>query len=138
MSAGNGFATKEDFFAATKRRYKEVLLWTGKKARIRSLNEAEFQEIDVRNIDFRKGGLSSVGIRSSNARLLIATVCDSQGEPIFAEGDGPKLANVDSALIEPLVREIRDHCGLRQDSEDILKNFEPTGGEGSATSSAEP
>jgi len=87
MSEGNGFATRDDFFAATKRRYKEVPLWTGKKARIRSIFENEFQEIDVRNIDFRKGGLSAVGIRSSNARLIVLTVCDGQGEPLFTEQD---------------------------------------------------
>ena len=138
MSEGNGFATRDDFFAATKRRYKEVPLWTGKKARIRSIFENEFQEIDVRNIDFRKGGLSAVGIRSSNARLIVLTVCDGQGEPLFTEQDVSKISSLDSALVEPLVREIREHCGLRQDADELLKNFEPTGGESSASSSAAP
>lgn len=131
-------ATRDDFLAATKRRYKEVPLWTGKIARVRSLTETEFQDIDIRNINFQKGGLSAPGLRSSNARLIVATVCDANGEPIFGEADVPRLAAVDSALIEPLVREIRDHCGLRQDAEEILKNFGPTEGEGSASSSAAP
>lgn len=132
------FASRADFETGTKRRYKPVPLWNGKKARIRSISEAEFQEIDIRNINFTKGGLSAPGVKSSNARLLIATVVDGNGEPIFRDTDVAFLSSLDTALIEPLVREVRDHCGLRQDSDELLKNFEPTGDEGSASSSAVP
>lgn len=138
MSEGNGFATRADFETGTKRRYKSVPLWTGKTARIRSIFENEFQEIDIKNINFQKGGLDKAGLRLSNARLLIATVVDGNGEPIFRDSDTSFLCGLDTALIEPLVREVRDHCGLRQDAEDILKNFEPTGDESSASSSAAP
>ena len=137
MTASNGFAGRDDFLAATKRRFKTVPMWGGKTCRIRSITEAEYADIDARNIDFRKGGLSAAGIRGSNVRLLIACVCDGDGEPIFTDLDAAKLASVDTALVEPLVREIREHCGLRQDAEEAIKNFDATGGEDSPSSSAD-
>jgi hypothetical protein len=131
------YATKDDFFAATKRRFRDVTLWSGKKARIRSLTEAEYAEIDAKNIDHRKGGLSLPGIRSSNARLVAACVCDAEGERIFLDSDVERLSAVDAALIEPLVREIREHCGLQRDAEDLRKNLPGTDGGCSNSSSAE-
>jgi len=137
MTASNGFLTRDSFLAFTKRRFKEVNLPDGQHCRIRSISEAEYAEVDSRNIDFRKGGLSVAGIRGSNVRLIIACVCDGDGQPIFSDSDASQLSQVDAAVIEPLVREIREHCGLRQDSDDILKNSVATGGAGSPTSSAE-
>lgn len=137
MTTSNGFAGRDDFLAATKRRYKPVPLWGGKTARIRSLTAAEYAEIDAKNIDFRKGGLSANGVRNSNLRLIIASVCDGNGEPIFLESDLDKLASIDVAMVEPLVKEIKEHCGLRQDVESALKNLEATGAGDSPSSSAE-
>jgi hypothetical protein len=138
MTTSNGFAGRDDFLAATKRRFKECPLWGGKKCRIRSLTAAEYAEIDAKNIDFRKGGLSANGVRNSNLRLIIASVCDANGEPVFMESDLEKLANIDVAMVEPLVKEIKEHCGLRQDVEAALKNLEATAGGDSPSSSAAP
>lgn len=137
MTASNGFAGRDDFFAATKRRFKEVPLPGGKKCRIRSLTAAEYAEIDAKNIDFRKGGLSANGVRNSNLRLIIASVCDHDGQPVFQESDLEKLASIDVGFVEPLVKEIKEHCGLRQDMEAALKNSEATGGGDSSSTSAE-
>jgi len=138
MTTSNGFAGRDDFFAATKRRFKEVPLWGGKRCRIRSLTAAEYSELDARNIDFRKGGLSANGVRNSNLRLIIASVCDHDGQSVFQESDLEKLASIDVALVEPLVKEIKEHCGLRQDVEAALKNLGATGGDDSPSFSAEP
>lgn len=135
----DNYATREDFFAETKRRYKPVRLWNGKRTRIRSLSESEYSEIDSRNIDFKRGGLSATGVRGSNVQLVMACVCDADGNPLFGgEEDAKKLAQLDSALIEPLVHEIRDHCGLKKDAVEAEKNSEPTGGGSSPSSSAGP
>lgn len=131
------YATREDFFAAKKRRFKDVTLWNGFKARIRSLNAQEFAEIDAKNIDFKKGGLSASGVKSSNIRLIVAGVCDGEGNPLFTEADMDALSQVDSAMIEPLVRELKEHCGLRAEG-DPLKNCEGTGDGGSPCTVAEP
>lgn len=133
------FATRDDFFSATKRRFKAVTLWNGKKARIRSLNEVEYALIDATNLDFKRGGLSKAGIRESNVRLLVASVCDGEGNLLFGEADLPQLGLVDTALIEPLVREIREHCGLKNlDQEELEKNSPATTGGDSDCSSVGP
>lgn len=141
MSANNGFATREDFRAAAKRRFKElpaVPLLGGKPCRIRSLTAAEYSEIDSKNIDFRRGGLNPAGVKASNVRLVIACVCDGDGQQVLDDTDAAWLSGVDSGLIEPLVRDIKDHCGLRSDVEDQLKNFATTADSGSPSSSAAP
>ena len=137
VTTNNGFAGKDDFFAAAKRRFKEVPLPFGKSVRIRSLTAAEWADIDAKNVDLKRGGLSAIGMRNSDFRLVIASVCDSNGQPVFADSDLDKLAAVDVAMIVPLVRAIKDHSGLRQDSEDALKNCGTTADSGSPCSSVE-
>ena len=126
---------KDDFFAANKRRFKEVALPGGSTARIRSLTAGEWADIDAKNTDAKNGGLSVAGLKNSDRRLIIAAVVDADGNPVFAESDLPKLAEIDAGLTIPLVRAIREHTGLKGDVEDSLKNSEATTGGSSPTSS---
>lgn len=121
-------ATRDSILAATKRRFKDVTLWDGSTVRVRSLTAAEWAEIDSKTIDMKKGGLSASGVKTSDLRLFAATVCDADGNPLFGDADLPALGSLDAALVIPVVKEIRDHCGLRQTVEDALKNSDPTGG----------
>jgi hypothetical protein len=134
----SNFAGKEDFFAAAKRRFKEVPLPDGKSARIRSITAAEWADIDARNVDMKKGGLSAVGLRNSDLRLVAASVVDADGNPIFNDGDLKQLGEIDAGVIVPLVKAIKEHSGLRQDVEDALKNLSTTADSGSSSSSAAP
>lgn len=138
MTTNNGFAGKDDFFAAAKRRFKDAPLPGGKMARIRSLTAAEWAEIDSKNVDMKRGGLSLVGMRNSDLRLVIASVVDADGNQVFGDGDLAKLGEIDVAVIVPLVRTIKEHSGLRQDAENALKNSDTTADSGSPCSSAEP
>jgi hypothetical protein len=126
---------KDDFFAANKRRFKDVALPGGGSARIRSLTAGEWADIDARNTDAKNGGLSVAGMKNSDRRLIVASVVDADGNPIFAESDIPKLGELDSGMTIPLVRAIREHTGLKGDVEDALKNSEATTGGSSPTSS---
>jgi hypothetical protein len=138
MSSSNGYATRDDFFAAPERRFTDTTSrLLGKKVRIRSMTEGEWAAVDIGNWDLEKGGQSESGIKSSNVRLMLATIVDGNDTPIFTDTDGPRLERVDSAIIEPLVREIRAHCGLRGDVEDSVKNLDGTGGGDSPCSSVE-
>lgn len=140
MTTSNGFLSRDEFFATSKkRRFREVPhpFLEDRKWRIRSLMESEWAAIDVKTIDFKKGGLSVAGLKLSDIRLVIAAVCDSDGQPIFTDADEATLADTDTAVFIPLVREIKEHCGLRSGGEDSLKNSNATGGEGSPCSSAE-
>lgn len=134
MTANNGFATRDDFLGATKRRFREVALPGGKRARIRSLTAGEWADIETKHINLKGGGLNPVGLRNSDFRLIISAVVDGEGQPLFSDADIDKLAAADSALVQPLVREIREHCGLRGDVEGAIKNSDSTTGEDSPSS----
>jgi len=135
------YADRNDFLAPT-RRFKETSLWNGKKVLIRSLFESEYSQIDVENIDANKGGLSRDGMRMSNCRLVLAAVCGADPssenfqQPLFKPTDLKGLFGADTIVIEPLVKEIREHCGLRQEIEELLKNFGGTSAEDSPSSSS--
>lgn len=134
--ATNDFAGREDFFAAAKRRFKDVPLPGGKSARIRSLTAGEWATLEMGSINKKKGGMDPAGARLSDLRLFAACVCDENGELLFMEADIPKLEAIDSTVILPVVRAIREHSGLRQDVEDAIKNFAATGESDSHTSSS--
>lgn len=131
----SNFASKDDFFAAATRRFKEVPLPGGKTARIQSLTAGEWADIDARNVDMKKGGLSATGLRNSDLRLVIASVVDANGQKVFSDSDMPTLATLDAGVIVPLVKAIKEHSGLRQDVEEALKNLGGTDGECSPASS---
>lgn len=131
----SSFAGREDFFAATKRRFAEVQLPNSMTARIRSLTEGEYAACDFKNYDSKKGGLSAEGLRKSDLRLMVACICDETGNPLFTDADFEKLQGIDAAVTRTLIRAIREHCGLQKDTEEALKNSETTGGGDSPTSS---
>lgn len=135
MSSSNGYATREQIFENAKRRFKDVMVG-GAKVRIRSLTESEWADIEVGNLDLKRGGSSQEGIKTSDVRLLIATVVDGNGEPVFNALDVSQLCRLDAAFVVPLVREVRQHCGLSSSVEDAEKNSVTTGGEGSPCSSS--
>lgn len=136
MSDSNGYATRDMLLSATKRRFKDVAV-AGMKYRIRSLFEGEWSEHQVETMGFKSGVTQEDGFRTSDARLIVSTVVDADGELIFRDTDVPRLAYCDAGLTEPLAREIRRHCGAGG-VEDSLKNFGTTGDGGSPTSCSEP
>lgn len=133
MSSSNGYATKEQWFSANKRRFRDVVV-SGMKVRIRSLTEGEWADFDIQNYDFENGGRSEQGVRTSDARLVICAVVDADGNPVFNALDTAHLMQLDASVIRPLVRAIREHCGVLHDVEDAEKNLETTPAGGSPTS----
>src|SRR5581483_11113292 len=121
MTTSNGFLGRDGFFAASARRFKEVALPDGNKARIRSLTAGEWAGIDSRNVDMKKGGINPTGLRNSDLRLIVASVVDGEGNPIFTDADVPKLGTIDAAVTITLTRAIKEHSGIRQDTEDAQK-----------------
>lgn len=133
MSSSNGYATRDMFLAVSQRRFKDVLI-AGMKYRIRSLTEGEWSDHQAETMGFKNGTSQEEGFRTSDARLIALTVVDGNGTPIFRDTDVPRLAYCDAGLTEPLVREIRRHCGAAG-VEDSLKNLGVTG-EGDSLSSS--
>lgn len=135
MSASNGYATRDQFFALPARRFKDITI-CGMKFRIRSLLEGEWAAHQLGNLDLVNGGNNMDGLKSSDARLIVACVVNGDGDLVFTDTDVPRLAYADAGLTEPLVRAIRLHCRV-VDVEEAKKNSSTTGGDGSPTSSCE-
>lgn len=122
----NGFMSRDAFLnSATKRRFKDVALPGGQKCRIRSISEGEWSEIEVKSLD-KKGGFNIAGLKMSDARLIVAAVCDHDGNPIFADTDLESIMGFDTGYVRPVVREIKQHCGIGGSVEDAEKNFSAT------------
>lgn len=134
MSSSNGYATKDQFLAGGSRRYKDVALG-GMKLRLRSLTEAEWSEFELGSYDFARGEWNEQGVRTSDARLIALAVVDANGDRMFTSKDVPQLMQLDAGVIVPLVRAIRQHCGLTADVEEVEKNLVAAGGVDSPSSS---
>lgn len=131
----NSPAGRDYFLSAAKRRFKEVPLPDGTTVRIRSITAGEWAESDAKNYDRKNGGFSLKGLRESELRLVVLSVVDVEGNPVFTEGDIPQLADIDAGLILPLFAAIKEHSRFKQNVEDAIKNSEATG-EGSSLSSS--
>jgi hypothetical protein len=130
------YATRDQFFAAPTRRYKDVEI-AGMKFRIRSLTEGEWSELQLATLDLENGGRNIDAIKFSDPRLIVAAVVDAGGEPVFTATDVARLSHADAGMTEPLVRAIRRHCGL-VGVEESKKNLGTTGeGDSPSSSSAE-
>lgn len=129
--------TKADFLAAGKRRFKEVTIHGFGTCRIRSMTEGEWSAMDLQNLD-KKGAFSVANYRYSDARLIAFCVCDGDGNRVFGDGDLDAIMGLDTSVVAPLLKEIREHCGLRGGVEEAEKNLSGTGDAGSPCSSAEP
>src|SRR5688500_1821391 len=125
MSASNGYATRDEFFALAKRRFKDIEI-AGMKFRIRSLTEGEWAAHQMETWDYENGGRNLDGVKSSDARLIAACVVNAAGEPVFNDTDVPRLAYADVGLTEPLVRANRLHCRV-VDVDEAKKNSSTTG-----------
>lgn len=139
MTASNGFMGRDAFLAAGKRRYTEVTLPSGGKARIRSITEGEWAALDLKNLNRKTGRLDYESYKYSDARLIALCVVDHDGNAVFGERDLDEIMGFDTSFIRPLRRAILEHCGLSGDVEAAEKNLNVTGDAGApCTSSAPP
>lgn len=91
--------------------------------RVRSLNDKEHTRII--SAQFRTNGSVDKAMASSQAaRLVVATVVDEEGNQLFTSNDVDELRQMDTSIMEPLVKGIRAHLGISEDagSEDEEKN----------------
>jgi len=88
--------------------------------RIRSLVEDEWSEIQTKNLDKKRGGLSENGLKASDARLVAMSLVDADGQLLYTGREAHKrIGTLSSAIVEPLVRACRKLNGLRSaDDED--------------------
>ena len=127
------FASRASLLALRNRRFGGLKLpVSGQWVRFRSLTDEELSAYDsalfARNQE--TGAVETIPEREndSRARLIVLTVCDNDGEPLFTDKDVELVAQFDPADILPLAEAIREHCGItaaierRKQRESLKKN----------------
>ncbi len=77
---------------------------------IRSLTERELTT--CMNSVYRNGKPIPGRQDELQVRLLIATLCDEQGEPVYTEAQLPDLMDWDAAITRPLASAVMEHLGI--------------------------
>lgn len=126
MTTNNGYASRADFLAPPKRRFKDVYLPASKQTvRIRSLFEGEKEQYEAGLVN-AKGDPTRETMLNSRCRLIIACLCDGEGNPTLSEADMDKMRQLDGADLAYLQEECQIMCGFQKgDISDIEKNSEP-------------
>lgn len=125
MTTNNGYATRDQLLAPSKRRFKDVELPIKRlKVRIRSLMEHESEAFQAEM--FRNGKVQKDKAINSYRRLILLCVCDGgSDQPLFQPNDLDVLNSWDGADINHLGKECETFCGFVEgEIERTEKNFE--------------
>lgn len=91
----------------------------GMTAKDRTAFEKQFQT--------PSGKPNKVRIAEIRERLVVATVCDENRNPLFTEADIPAIGEQSAAVVERLVSVAQRLCGMtNQDVESLAGNSEKT------------
>lgn len=128
------YATREQFLAPTKRRYKDVHLpFKGITVRIRSLMEAEKEEYEAGLIT-AKAEYTRDTLQCARRRLIAYCLCDENGDQLLSLSDLDALKALDGADMAYLQEECQVHCGFKKgDIEGLVKNSESVPADNSPT-----
>lgn len=139
--SGNGYLTAEELLSCATRRYLEFRLPEelpavgGRRIRLRSLTEAEQSAYEM-EILTKKGGVRRQRLGDAKRRLIVATVVDAQGKPLFSRADVDRLAEIDGQIVELIAKEAQKHIGIDElDVETLVKNSERIPSADSSTAS---
>ena len=108
------YLTREALFQKTERRYRDVDLPNGEKARLQSLNELERAE---HNSELLKddGSVDKEKLKLATCRLLRMMLVDADGNEILHDSDIEVLLQIDSAVMEVIGDAAREHIGWNKD-----------------------
>ena len=122
MTMTNKYATRDQVFASPVNRRFAIEDADGfGKVRIRSLTAREKTRYDAAAVN-SKGGMSTKGLLTANARLIVLCIVDGDGNQLFTDADIDKLLDKDAGEIERLATTCGKHCGIIEDDEDTVKN----------------
>jgi hypothetical protein len=102
---------REGLLQKTNRRYIEVELPSGGKARLQSLTELERAEYNSSLLD-KKGELDKAKLTYGTMMLLCRMLVDGDNKRIFLDHEHEILAGIDSLDMEVLGDEARKHIGF--------------------------
>lgn len=126
MSEGNGYATRDQFLGAKRRRFRDVVLPDGTKFRLQSITERERSEWES-HLKVKRGQVTRESLTMMRARLIVRCVVDADGALVFRPDDAAEMLSVDSAITNSLFEACQEHCGISDaDVEGLEKNCERT------------
>jgi hypothetical protein len=102
---------REGLLQKTKRRYIEVELPSGGKARLQSLSELERAEYNSSLLD-KKGDIDKSKLTFGTMLLLCRMLVDGEDKRLFLDHEYELLASIDSLDMEVLGEEARKHVGF--------------------------
>jgi hypothetical protein len=106
---------RESFFAIPPEITTEPVVIRGEKYFVRALTVGEKDKWELEN--------GKEGATSMRARLVVATVCDESGAPVFKAGDVHRLADYPVSVVEPLVdAALKLNRITKEDVEELEKN----------------
>lgn len=106
--------SKEDILKADDRKGIEVSApeWGG-HVYLRPMSGTDRDDFEQRSADFSKGKREAM--KGWRERLIVATACDDQGNPLFTKEDLPALAEKNSMVVVRLADEALAISGIGAD-----------------------
>lgn len=103
----------------TNRRFHVVDITGIGPVRFRSLTDKEWTRIQSTAMK-KEGTIDKVHAQLINARLLVETIVDHEGNTILSESDIPALRDLDAGIMARLGTACRKHVGV--EDEEAVKN----------------
>ena len=97
----------------------------GGSVRVRGFTAKQRSEHE-RSFVLKSGKVNQAKQAERRERLIIQTVIDDEGNPLFTEEDIPAIGRQPAVVIERLVDAALEVCGLAPELEDSAKNSEET------------
>lgn len=118
--------SRDALLGAAVRRFAVVEIEGLGNVRIRSMTELERSRLEA-SIRDKKGNLSSSRMVDLKCRMIVDSVVDENGNPLFTNRDIDQIRQQDSKVTNALVDAIQKHCGWSdEDLEDLEKNSDAT------------
>lgn len=120
------YASRADFLAPAKRRFKDVVLPVSKhKVRLRSWMDGEKEDYESAMMDRKSGGLKMDRVKQARRELIRRSVCDEHGELLLSLADMDALKSLDAADMAVLQEACQEFCGFKNgDIDNLVGNSE--------------
>lgn len=86
----------------------------------------EFGEVYIREVPADAAGVvyqaDEANMMDGSIRIIIASVCDADGKPVFDESDYDALASVPAMRLAKLMQLATEHSGFGEDPQEIAGN----------------
>ncbi len=112
----------KSLLGATVRRFATVPIEGVGKVRFRSLTELERSRMEA-SIRDKRGQVSGSKMLDLKCRMIVETVVDDNGNPVYSNSDIERIRQQDSKITNAIAEAAQAHVGISdEDLEDLEKN----------------